>query len=163
MLPFFNLKLIQKRSFLRDLGRIDWIGGSLFIASMTSLLLGITWGGVQYSWSSYKTWLPILLGGFGLIVDFIYEILGPREPFIPFSVLHDVSSSITFFLTMVQGLIVSAAGFHTVRDEHLCWHSFGADVCRAILYTVLLDGGQGGEPVHCGNHYYGGQHHNLPR
>lgn len=108
MLPFFKLKLVQKRSFRRDLGRIDWIGGGLFIAAMTILLLGITWGGVQYSWSSYKTWLPILLGGIGIIADLVYESLVPQEPFIQVSVFHDISSSITFFLTMVQGLVVSA-------------------------------------------------------
>lgn len=107
MLPFFSLKLIQERSFRRDIGRIDWIGGALFIAPMTSLLLGITWGGVQYSWSSYKTRLPILLGGLSLIVDVMYESLVPGEPSIRVSVLHDVSSPITIFLTMVQGLIVS--------------------------------------------------------
>lgn len=107
MLPFFKLKLVQKRSFRRDVARIDWIGGILFIAAMTSLLLGITWGGVQYSWSSYKTWLPILLGGLAIIVDLVYESLAPQEPFIRILVFHDISSSISFFLTMVQGLIVS--------------------------------------------------------
>lgn len=108
MLPFFKLKLVRERSLRRDLGRVDWAGGAFFIAGMTSLLLGITWGGVQYSWSSYKTWLPILLGALAVIGTLLYETYLPKEPFIRISVFHNASSSITFFLTMVQGLIVSA-------------------------------------------------------
>lgn len=107
MLPFFKLKLVRERSLRRDLGRVDWAGGAMFIAGMTCLLLGITWGGVQWSWSSFQTWLPILLGGLAIIATLLYETFFPKEPFVRISVFHNASSSITFLLTMVQGLIVS--------------------------------------------------------
>lgn len=106
-MPFFQLKLVNERSWGKDLGRVDWIGGILFIAGMTSFLLGITWGGVQYTWWSFETWLPILLGGLVLILSLVYEAFIPSEPFIRLSVFHNVSAAITFFLTLVQGLIVS--------------------------------------------------------
>lgn len=106
-MPFFRLKLVRERSWTKDLGRVDWVGGILFIAGMTAFLLGITWGGVQYSWSSFKTWLPILLGGLLVIVSLVYEAFVPSEPFIRLSVFHNMSAAITFFLTLVHGLIVS--------------------------------------------------------
>ncbi|KAL1883307.1 hypothetical protein Daus18300_000365 [Diaporthe australafricana] len=106
--PFFQLKLVNERSWAKDLGRVDWVGGILFIAGMTTFLLGITWGGVQYSWSSFQTWLPILLGGLVVISSLVYEAFVPSEPFIRLSVFHNVSAAITFFLTLVQGLIMYA-------------------------------------------------------
>lgn len=106
-MPFFRLKLVRERSWTKDLGRVDWVGGILFIAGMTAFLLGITWGGVQYSWSSFKTWLPILLGGLLVIVSLVYEAFVPAEPFIRLSVFHNMSAAIAFFLTLVHGLIVS--------------------------------------------------------
>jgi hypothetical protein len=105
--PFFRLKLINKRSWSKDLGRVDWVGGILFIAGMTAFLLGITWGGVQYSWSSYQTWLPILLGGLVVVGALFYEAFVPSEPFIRLSVFHNRSAAIVYFLTLVQGLLVS--------------------------------------------------------
>ena len=34
---------------------VDWIGGFLFVSSTCSFLIGITWGGSEYPWSSWRT------------------------------------------------------------------------------------------------------------
>ncbi|KAK5203644.1 hypothetical protein LTR41_010671 [Exophiala xenobiotica] len=53
-----NPRISLREAFLR----IDWIGGLLFIASITSVLVGLSWGGVQFPWISQWTLLPILVG-----------------------------------------------------------------------------------------------------
>jgi hypothetical protein len=45
---------------------MDWLGAFLFVGSTTSLLLGISWGGVQHPWASAVTLAPILAGVLGI-------------------------------------------------------------------------------------------------
>lgn len=45
---------------------MDWIGAILFVSATTSLLLGISWGGVQYPWASAGALTPIILGTLGI-------------------------------------------------------------------------------------------------
>lgn len=108
LIPFFRLRLIKQESLLANLARVDWLGNGLFILGMTAFLIGLTWGGVQYPWSSYKTWLPILLGALVVIGSIIYEKFVSVEPFFRISVFRNRSAIITFILTFIQGLIVSA-------------------------------------------------------
>ncbi|KAI1817702.1 hypothetical protein GGS20DRAFT_582202 [Poronia punctata] len=55
-------------SFRESLLRVDWPGAVSFIGSLSSLLMGLTWGGVQFPWTSFESWLPILLGRVGVTV-----------------------------------------------------------------------------------------------
>lgn len=48
MIPFILKFDMNKTSLKEKLAQIDWIGSVLFIASMTSFLIAITWGGVQF-------------------------------------------------------------------------------------------------------------------
>ena len=56
---------------------VDWIGGFLFIGSLTSFLIGLSWAGVQYSWYSVHTLVPLIVGASGIIVALVYEKLIP--------------------------------------------------------------------------------------
>ncbi|GJJ12614.1 hypothetical protein Clacol_006857 [Clathrus columnatus] len=56
-----NLK-VPKRTFLEKFKLIDWIGNILVIAASTSALLGLTWAGVQFPWSSARVLVPLILG-----------------------------------------------------------------------------------------------------
>ncbi|KAI0454910.1 MFS general substrate transporter [Xylaria acuta] len=100
---FRNLKLQNQPSLLTALLRVDWFGSFLFIAGISSFLIGLTWGGVQYSWSSYQTWVPILLGGLATISSLVYEAHVPRLPFIRLSVWKNTSACLVFVLTLVGG------------------------------------------------------------
>lgn len=37
-------------TFEEQLGNIDYVGSVVFVASTTSLLVAISWGGVMYAW-----------------------------------------------------------------------------------------------------------------
>jgi drug/metabolite transporter (DMT)-like permease len=48
-------------------------GNGLLIASSTSTILALTWGGVTYSWSSWKIIVPLAVGLVGLAFSFWFE------------------------------------------------------------------------------------------
>ncbi|KAI0108994.1 MFS general substrate transporter [Nemania sp. FL0031] len=100
---FRNLKLQNQPPILTAVLRVDWFGSFLFIAGVASFLIGLTWGGVQYSWNSYQTWLPILLGGLATISSLVYEGYVASAPFLRLSVWKNTSSCLTFALTLVSG------------------------------------------------------------
>lgn len=100
---FRNLKQKNQPPLLTAVIRIDWFGSSLFIAGVSSLLIGLTWGGVQYNWSSYQSWVPILLGGLATIFSLVYEGYVPPAPFIRLSVWKSTSACLVFVLTLIGG------------------------------------------------------------
>ncbi|KAI0960811.1 hypothetical protein AcV7_000093 [Taiwanofungus camphoratus] len=59
----------------RGLERVDWIGNTLVIGSTTAVVIGMTWGGVEYRWSSPQVLVPLCVGGVGLGVFLLYEAL----------------------------------------------------------------------------------------
>lgn len=100
---FRNLKQQNQPPFVTAVLQVDWFGSSLFIAGVASFLIGLTWGGVQYSWSSYQSWLPILLGGLATILSLVYEGYVPSKPFLRLSVWKNTSACLTFVLTLIGG------------------------------------------------------------
>lgn len=89
-----------------QLRSVDWIGQVLFIASISIFLIGLSWGGVQYSWGSYQTLIPLCLGVVGIIATALWEFLGTSHPFIRLSILTDRSSLAVYAAAIVQGTIV---------------------------------------------------------
>ncbi|KAI0387007.1 major facilitator superfamily domain-containing protein [Hypomontagnella monticulosa] len=56
----------QKDTASNSLKRVDFGGNLLLVASVVAVLIALTWGGVQYPWSSWRTLVPLLLGFLGL-------------------------------------------------------------------------------------------------
>ncbi len=50
------------------------------MGSATSIVIGLTWGGNQYPWSSAQVLSPLIVGLIGLGVFFIYEIYLCKPP-----------------------------------------------------------------------------------
>ncbi|KAK2686134.1 hypothetical protein QWA68_015092 [Fusarium oxysporum] len=115
--PFCGIALVVVPLFVRSnlqtpgrllfgIKRIDWTGGLIFIAGSSTFLVGLTWAGVNYPWSSYQAWLPILLGGLAVVGSLLYERPVPSEPFLRLSVFYSPHASIVFALTLIQGLLL---------------------------------------------------------
>ncbi|KAJ7711738.1 major facilitator superfamily domain-containing protein [Mycena olivaceomarginata] len=68
-------------------GRIDYFGNFLVVAATTSTVIGLTWGGIQFSWGSAKVLVPLILGLVGLGLFLLYEGLFAPYPMVPFNVL----------------------------------------------------------------------------
>lgn len=104
---FRHLRLKDNLSLGGKLKRIDWFGSIIFMAGTSTFLIGLTWAGVQYDWSSLRSWLPILLGSLSTIASVVYEKHWASRPFMKVALFKDVSACITFFLCICSGLEVS--------------------------------------------------------
>ncbi|KAN0107384.1 MFS general substrate transporter [Russula decolorans] len=78
------LRLKTPPATLREkLSKMDIIGNILVIGSTTSVVIGLTWGGVRYPWSSAHVLSPLVIGLVGLGVFIIYEIYFCKPPIVP--------------------------------------------------------------------------------
>ncbi|KAK4215782.1 major facilitator superfamily domain-containing protein [Rhypophila decipiens] len=100
---FRRLELKAKLSLSQSFRRIDWIGGITFMAGITGFLMGITWGGVQYPWSAFQTWLPILLGGLSIAISLLYQGLIAPFPLIRLRIFNNFSGVLVFILILFFG------------------------------------------------------------
>lgn len=106
MVPLFiNLQVIPS-SFVQKLTRVDWIGMVLFIGSATGFIMAISWGGVQYSWNSWQTLVPLLLGLAGFGVFYFYEEHFAADPIVPMSVFKTRNTAAAYASTVLHSLIV---------------------------------------------------------
>ncbi|OAG41495.1 hypothetical protein AYO21_04197 [Fonsecaea monophora] len=107
--PLF-VRLRRPEATLREmLGRVDWIGGVLFISSATSFLIAISWGGTTYAWSHWRTLVPLLVGLAGLVATMVWERFGAKETaFLRHSLFHVWSAHAIYFGAFAQGLILYA-------------------------------------------------------
>ncbi|KAF7356272.1 Efflux pump FUS6 [Mycena venus] len=79
---FLNLRA-PPGSFATKIKKIDFVGNILVVASTTSVMIGLTWGGVQYAWSSARILASLILGGVGLVVFLWYEFTVATDPIVP--------------------------------------------------------------------------------
>ncbi|KAL8649797.1 MAG: hypothetical protein Q9210_004187 [Variospora velana] len=101
------LRLAFKAShFSVQLARVDWFGSFLFIASTTSFLIPVTWGGVSYPWTSWRTLVPLCLGIAGLITFAFYEEVIATEPLIRPAIFKNRTSTVSYIATVVHGMIL---------------------------------------------------------
>ncbi len=69
---------------------LPWYSGNLLISGgSTAALLGLTWGGVQYEWSSANVLVPLILGLFVIAGFMVYEAAIPAEPTMPWRILNN--------------------------------------------------------------------------
>ena len=55
-------------------------GIAIMAGSTVSILLAITWGGIQFPWSSAHVLVPLIVGAVGLMVFFTIEFLWLKGP-----------------------------------------------------------------------------------
>ncbi|KAL8994646.1 MAG: hypothetical protein Q9188_007007 [Gyalolechia gomerana] len=101
------LKLENRPRTLKEkLLEIDYLGSVIFLASTTSLLVGITWGGVMYAWDSWRTLVPILVGLFGLVLFVLWEARFAKSPLLPLDIFRNKDSNIAYFIDFIHGIIL---------------------------------------------------------
>lgn len=91
------------------LARVDWIGSIWFVGAATSFVMSLSWGGVQYSWASWRTLLPLILGIAALVAFGLYESLVPKEPILKSTLLRDYNLSYSLFASTINAAIVYGA------------------------------------------------------
>ncbi|KAM7215617.1 Major facilitator superfamily domain containing protein [Rhypophila decipiens] len=142
---FRRLKLQDKPTFTTAMGRVDWIGSVLFILGASTFLLGLTWGGVQYDWNSFQTWLPILLGGLAVLAALVYEaylLPSATAPLIRMSVFNGLSARLVFLLGIFGGFELYAhlyyLPFYIISVKGLSATLTGVYIMATTLLTVPI-------------------------
>lgn len=92
------------------------------MAASTSTILALTWGGVAYSWSSYKVLVPLILGLLGMVL-FVYLERFVKYPTVPFAIISNRTSAIGFITTFLHSVVTLAASESMRR--RVSWSSSG--------------------------------------
>lgn len=102
---FLHVNYNRDHSVAARLRRIDYTGNVMLLASVTAILIALTYGGSIYPWQSWRVLLPLLLGFGGLSLFILYE--SSRwcvEPVTPPHLFKNRTSAAAFFLTFVHAL-----------------------------------------------------------
>ncbi|OCK75832.1 MFS general substrate transporter [Lepidopterella palustris CBS 459.81] len=100
---FMHIRFVPQKCTMEGLKQADWIGSILFVTSLTSFLIAISWGGVMFAWSSWRTILPLVMGIVGLIAWVAYSHFLTANPMIPLRILSDRTTAISYFATLIHG------------------------------------------------------------
>ncbi|TLD36664.1 hypothetical protein E2P81_ATG02446 [Venturia nashicola] len=139
----FVLTLKPKTETLgTKLKRVDWIGYALFICSMSSFLVAISWGGVQHPWQSWRTLVPLLLGVFGLVLTGFWESYRAKEPFLRRSLFYCPSAFAAYFGSFIQGLLMYGclyyAPLYFIAVRHTSFLQAGVNMLPQALALVPI-------------------------
>ena len=104
------LKLNFKRTSLgQKLRRIDWFGTLVFIGATTGFLVPITWGGVNYSWTSWHTLVPLVICAVGLVAFVVWEEFFVSDPLIRLRIFKNRTAAVPYFGDAIHGLVLWSA------------------------------------------------------
>ena len=59
------------------------------VAGSTLTLIGLTWGGIHYPWSSVHVLVPLILGIALMAIFVVYECVIVAEPTMPLDILSN--------------------------------------------------------------------------
>jgi len=107
---YMNLPLCAVSMVL--LGKLDWIGNICITASTCAFMLGMTWGGVRFPWTSPRVLVPLITGVVGMVGAMIYETRWAKDPTIPLDIMPNRTSIVGYFATFVQGVAMITSGFY---------------------------------------------------
>jgi hypothetical protein len=80
---------------------------TLFLLSAPAFFLPLTWGGVIYPWSSWRTFIPLLLGSGGLIFYAYYELHLASNTLMPLaSLFTNRTACISYAGSLVHGILL---------------------------------------------------------
>ena len=106
VLAFFFLRLRPiDSSFRSKVDRLDWLGMLLFTIGSTAFALPMSWAGALYSWSSWRTILPLIIGVFVLAVFVIYESK-PAEPVLAYRIFRSRTAVVTLVGAATHGAVL---------------------------------------------------------
>ena len=73
VMAFLQVKYNKESTITAKLKRIDFIGNAIFIPSVLSILLALTWGGTTFPWSSWRVIFSLVIGFAGLGAFGVFE------------------------------------------------------------------------------------------
>ncbi|OSD03788.1 iron permease [Trametes coccinea BRFM310] len=69
----FLRNVVPEGGVIDKINDMDWPGNCIIITSTVLVFLGLTWGGLRFSWTAPQVLVPIILGAIGIVVFFVAE------------------------------------------------------------------------------------------
>ncbi|RDW94180.1 uncharacterized protein DSM5745_01502 [Aspergillus mulundensis] len=146
-LPFCGLGLIlipvvmrlhrdQSPLWIR-LSSVDYLGCVLFVGSLSSFLVPLSWGGIMYAWDSWHTLVPLVLGAVGLVVFIIYESFVPRQPLIPTQIFRNSTTAINYLGCFLHGMVMWCVLYYLPLYYEACL-AYSAVIAGAAMLPLTL-------------------------
>jgi EmrB/QacA subfamily drug resistance transporter len=82
--------------------KIDWWGALTLVVSVSAILLGLSWGGKEYAWSSPMI-VGLFVGGVVMSAVFLYIESRATEPILPLRLFRRPTFSIANVATFILG------------------------------------------------------------
>ncbi|KAM5544669.1 hypothetical protein V8D89_001567 [Ganoderma adspersum] len=124
-----------KTGFREKIAQIDWIGIAIMAGSTVSILLAITWGGIQFPWSSAHVLVPLIVGAVGLLVFFAIEFLWLKGQTVPRFFFTNRTTFSGYIGTFFHGIVALAAIYYLPVYFQA---SLGASAIRSSVYGFAL-------------------------
>ena len=103
---FLHVNHNRQGGIIAQISRIDWLGNVIFIAAVIAILIALSTASTQYSWSSWRILVPLLVGSFvGLPLFLVYE--GSKfciEPTMPLRLFGNRTTSIALGITFLHAI-----------------------------------------------------------
>lgn len=107
-LPFLlRLDYIESGPVRNKLLRIDVLGWVLLSGSIASICIAISWGGVQYAWSSRHVLLPLVVGVLCIPLWCLYNRYR-LEAIVSINLFRHANAAAACFGSFTQGLILAS-------------------------------------------------------
>jgi hypothetical protein len=100
-------RVLKRTTIAHKLSAVDWTGSTLMIASSTSFLVGLSWGGNKYPWRSSAVLVPTIVGLAGIAFTVMYEKRYAKNPFLRLAIYQHWSGIVVSICTIIQGYLVS--------------------------------------------------------
>ncbi|KAI0656505.1 iron permease [Cubamyces menziesii] len=101
-----------KASLREKIVQMDWIGMTVMVGSSISILLALTWGGLQFPWTSEHVLVPLVIGAVGILVFFALEMFWLKGPTVPRFFFTNRTTFSGYLGTFFHGISVMAAVYY---------------------------------------------------
>ncbi|KAJ7650991.1 transporter [Roridomyces roridus] len=137
----------DRREILAQFLRMDFIGAVLIAGAVTSLVLGLQWGGNTKAWGNYAVIVSFVFGGVLAVVSVLWEIYMKERAMVPTAIFHNRSTyAIVVYAFLGRFAIVVFAYYLPIfyqAARHSSAISSGVDLLPfmlGVVITVILAG-----------------------
>jgi hypothetical protein len=121
-------------------------GNGVFVAATASLIYGLTVAGSKYSWTSYKSLVPIIVGVVGTVAAIYVEKRWVKNPTIPFTIFTNRTSAMGFLQVFIHAVAVLCVVYYLREWAFVGWGYWGSWFAVAVFYQAV----EGHGPIRSG-------------
>lgn len=99
------VRSLSALSSLLSLNRPFYSGNALVILGTSVAIVGLTWAGTRYAWSSAAVLVPLIVGLAIIALFLLYEAKVPSNPTIPWEIISNRTSFAAYLATGFHGII----------------------------------------------------------